>query len=202
MSADQGPFETRAMFSPVRAEFVTQFFDRAAGLATVFLIIRLGWQHASVFLVEPLPMLMAVLCFFHVMVYWINFHHFLKFSGQEFSIAQTWTVIAMSLGLIFYPISLTGWIEANNHVFYGLVNCLLTFLLVVLNQITPSEGGNALYRLYRSWAPRVAFVWYVTVVVLSLRGLDVLWMIWTAPFFFAAPLGAEGVRKQPQLRDV
>ena len=96
MSTNQSRDDRGAVFSPIQAEFVTQFFDRAAGLATVFLIIKLGWQHASVFLVEPQPMLMAVLCFFHVMVYWINFHHFLKFSRREFSITQTWTVIGMA----------------------------------------------------------------------------------------------------------
>jgi hypothetical protein len=135
-------------------------------------------------------MFMALLCFIHVMVYWINFHHFLKFSGRDFSIGQTWVVIALSLGVIFYPISLTGWIEADNHLFYGLVNCFLTLLLVVMNQITASEGGDALYRVYRAWAPRVAFAWYLLVVVLSACGVNVMWMIWTAPFFFfAVPLG-------------
>ena len=107
--------------------------------------------------------MMAVLCFFHVMVYWINFHHFLRFSGEYFTIAQSWVVIFMSLGLIFYPISLTGWIEDNNHLFYGMVNCFLTLLLVVLNRITPSQGGNQLYRIYRGMAPSVAFLWYLTV---------------------------------------
>jgi len=30
----------------------------------------------------------------------------------------------------------------------------------------------------------------LTVVVLSVQGIGVLWMIWIAPFFFAIPLGA------------
>ena len=178
------------LFDTIRAESATLIFDRAAGLATVFLIIRLGWQHASAVFDQPLPILMAMLCFFHVMVYWINFHHFLRFSGEYLTIAQTWVVIFMSLGLIFYPISLTGWIEDDNHLFYGAVNCFLTALLVILNLITPSEGGNRLYRVYRTMAPSVAFVWYLTVLVLSSNGVNVLWMIWTAPFFFAVPLGA------------
>jgi len=182
--------ERSILFAPMRADWVLQFFDRAAGLATVFLIIKLGWQHTSFFVERPLPILMAILCFFHVMVYWINFHHFLKFSGERFSILQTWVVIFMSLGLIFYPISLTGWIEENNHLFYGMINCYLTLLLVVMNSITPSRGGNTIYRVYRGWAPRVAFVWYLVVVVLSAVDVNVMWMIWMAPFFFAAPLGA------------
>lgn len=178
------------LFAPVRAEAVTQFFDRAAGLATVFLIIKLGWQHTSLVFDQPLPIFMALLCFFHVMVYWMNFHHFLRFSGEFLTIAQSWVVIFMSLGLIFYPISLTGWIDDNNHFFYGVVNLFLTLLLVVLNLITPSEGGNRLYRFYRSAAPLVAFIWYLAVVVLSATGVNVMWMIWIAPFFFAVPLGA------------
>jgi len=187
MTTDRAP---SSLFATVRAESVTLIFDRAAGLATVFLIIRLGWQHASSVFDHPLPIMMAVLCFFHVMVYWINFHHFLRFSGEYFTIAQSWVVIFMSLGLIFYPISLTGWIEDDNHLFYGVVNCFLTLLLVVLNRITPSQGGNQLYRIYRGMAPSVAFLWYLTVVVLSVRGVNVLWMIWAAPFFFTVPLGA------------
>jgi len=190
MDETRGQSVSSAYFSPVTAESVILIFDRAAGLATVFLIIKLGWQHASSVFDQPLPIFMAILCFFHVMVYWINFHHFLKFSGELFTIAQSWVVIFMSLGLIFYPISLTGWIEEDNHLFYGVVNCYLTLLLVVLNRITPSHGGNRLYRVYRSWAPRVAFLWYLTVVVLSAAGVNALWMIWTAPFFFVMPLGA------------
>ena len=190
MNSTETSSERSFLFAPLRASWVTEFFDRAAGLATVFLIIKLGWQHTSSFLDQPLPIFMAVLCFFHVMVYWINFHHFLRFSGEYFSIAQAWVVIFLSLGLIFYPISLTGWIEDNNHLFYGLVNCFLAFLLVVLNLITSSRGGNSLYRVYRNLAPSVALLWYLGVVLLSVRGVNVMWMIWTAPFFFALPLGA------------
>jgi len=178
------------LFSPVQAEQVIRFFNAATVLATVFLIIRLGWSHASSFFDQPLPIFMAILCFFHVMVYWMNFQHFLRFSPDSFSIAQSWVVIFLSLGLIFYPISLTGWIEDNNHIFYGTVNCYLALLLVILNSITPTAGGDRIYEIYRAWAPRVAFAWYSVVVVLSAKDINVMLMIWTAPFFFAAPLGA------------
>ena len=47
-----------------------------------------------------------------------------------------------------------------------------------------------MYCVYRILGPSVAFLWYLGVVLLSVKGVNVLWMIWTAPFFFALPLGA------------
>jgi hypothetical protein len=58
---------TSSLFAPFRAIEVTSFSDRAAGLATVFLIVKLGWEHASSVVDQPMPLLMALLCFFHVM---------------------------------------------------------------------------------------------------------------------------------------
>jgi hypothetical protein len=37
----------------------------------------------------------------------------------------------------------------------------------------------------------------LAVVVLSAMEVNVLWMIWTAPFFFAVPLGAAEHQEEP-----
>jgi hypothetical protein len=49
--------------------------DAVVGLATVFIFIE---EETSLTGISD-GLLAALLCFFHVMVYWINLHHNLKF---------------------------------------------------------------------------------------------------------------------------
>ena len=183
---------TNGLLSPYRGDLVLSLLNNAVSLATVFLIVKLGWRHAVSFGDNPLPMLMALLCFFHIIVYWLNLLHLLKFAETRyFSTSQTWTLAFFALGLVFYPISLDAWLEARSLTLYVLINCYLCALLNVWVLVSPvAAGGNAVFRGYRRLGPPLALCWYLVVLALLQHGVRAHWMLWLAPFLFAVPLGA------------
>ena len=60
----------RNIISPFGMSRVLAYFDAIVGLATVFLLIEILGYEDSIQAEELTPMLQALLCFFHVMVYW------------------------------------------------------------------------------------------------------------------------------------
>lgn len=84
----------RRVFSPYDSDRVLTYFDGVIGLVSVFLYEELGWERTIDFKENPKPVLLSVLCFFHIMVYWLNTHHFLKFTARDtFSLPQIWCLI-------------------------------------------------------------------------------------------------------------
>lgn len=179
------------VLSSYKPDRVLDYFDAIVALATVFLFIKLGWEKTYNFKENSEPLLIAGLCFVHVMVYWINLHHFLKFSPPKFSVLQVWLLVLMSLGLVFYPMSLDAWIEGDNNVMYYIVNIYLCTLLTVFNFLLEIRGANAVYRLYHKLAPSMAVAWYSLAFVLDQVGVPADFMIWIAPFLYLVPLGAK-----------
>ena len=182
------------------SDFVIAYFDAAVGLATVFLFVELGWKKLYNF-DDPRPVLIAGLCFFHVVVFWINVHHFLKFSPERFTIVHVWLMSSLSLGLVFYPMSLNAWIDGERNLLYYIVNIWMCVCLSLLNSCLEIDErrANDLYKLYHRLAAPIAWFWYSLAFVLVYHGWKAEWMVYVAPFLYMCPLGAE--RKQQQLKE-
>ena len=179
------------------------YFDAAVGLATAFLFVELGWQRIYD-LTNPQPLLIAGLCFVHVIVYWVNVHHLLRFSSEEFTIVHIWTISLLSLGLVFYPLSLNAWIDGEENILYYIVNVWMCALLAVLSDRLDVNVDQAsdLYQLYHKLAAGIAFLWYAAALTLRLHSdLKVDWMLYIAPFLYACPLGGERVVVDGQNED-
>ena len=95
-------FKSGNFLSPYPASSALDYFDAVVGLATVFIFIAddgtetLGGAESGI----SNGLLAALLCFFHVMVYWINIHQRLKFSPPTMSILQVWSIVFFSLGMV------------------------------------------------------------------------------------------------------
>ena len=171
------------------------YFDAAVGLATAFLFVELGWKRIYD-LTNPQPLLIAGLCFVHVIVYWVNVHHLLRYSSGEFTILHIWTMSLLSLGLVFYPLSLNAWIDGEENTLYYVVNVWMCALLAALSyQLdVDTDRANYLYQLYHKFAAGIAFLWYALASTLRLNSnLNVDWMLYIAPFLYVCPLGGERV---------
>jgi hypothetical protein len=181
-------------------DFILAYLDAAVGLATAFLFVELGWKR--IYNVDDWrPLLIATLCFFHAVVYWINIHHFIKFSPEDFTVIQVWLAAALSLGLIVYPMALNAWVDGEQNLLYYLVNMWMCSALTMFNMLLDIDTTrvNDLYILYHKVAAPIALFWYSLAFLLSHWGMDVEWMIYIAPFLYMFPLGAE--RKKQDHKD-
>lgn len=175
-------------------ELVLEHLTSATGLATVFLVVELGWERVVAVGSDPLPVAAALLCFVHIVVYWLNFIHLGHFSDtSRLGLAQTWTVAAFGLGLVMYPIVLSAWIDGDDLAPYLIANTALCALLAIWVAVTPSDGGDRVYVRYRRIGPVVAVSTYAVMLVADWIELPVVWAVWFAPLFFVAPRGAESV---------
>ena len=57
----------RKIFSPYSSDRILGYFDGVIGLVSVFLYEELGWERTINFKDNPTPVLLSLLCFFHVM---------------------------------------------------------------------------------------------------------------------------------------
>jgi uncharacterized membrane protein len=185
----------RRVFSPYNSDRVLGYFDGVIGLVSVFLYEELRWDTTVNFRQNPKPVLLCLLCFFHIMVYWLNTHHILKFAkGNTFSLPQIWCLMLFSLGLVVYPLSLAAWIEKDQKDRYYIVNLAMCFFMTIFAWLTPLDLGraNCMYRLYSYAGPAFATVFYGVATMLNtmnVRGSEIL--LYVAPFCFMIPLGAE-----------
>jgi len=106
--------QKRHIFSPFDSARVLDYFDGVISLVSVFLYEELNYDQLLNVTEDSTPLLLSLLCYFHVMVFWLEIHHFLKFSPNIFSILQVWLIFLASLGLVMYPLSLAAWIEVWN----------------------------------------------------------------------------------------
>ena len=184
----------RHLFSPFDSSRVLDYFDGVISLVSVFLYEELDYDQLLNVNEDSTPLLLALLCYMHVMVFWINVHHFLKFSPHVFSIVQVWLLFLASLGLVMYPLSLAAWIEKGGaNLEYTVINMMICFVFVIFNFMTrvDERRANCLYRLYHKFAPMTAFVYYAIAVVLIAKGIEgSVYMVYIAPFLFVLPLGA------------
>lgn len=172
-------------------ELVLEHLTSATGLATVFLVVELGWERVAAVSADPLPVAAALLCFVHIVVYWLNFIHLSLFADTDrFGLGQTWTISAFGLGLVMYPIVLSAWIDGDDLAPYLAANVALCLLLAIWVVITPNTGGDRSYLRYRRWAPPIAVLAYLALFVAEIAGAPVVWAVWFAPVLFVAPHGA------------
>lgn len=193
MSTEHGLKERKQslFFSRFNGDSVMEHFNNAISFSMVFMIIKLGWEPIYDISNDLRPILIALLCFFHVAVYWLNFHHFLKFVDDEsFSAAQTWTVALLALGIVLYPLSLSAWLERGDMTLYLYVNLFICAALNVWNLFTRYSAGNSIFKAYVYLGTPAALVWYLVVLLSTSKNIDLEWMIWLAPFLFCVPLGA------------
>jgi hypothetical protein len=184
----------RQLFSPFYTDRVLDYFDGVIGLVSVFLYEELDYDQLLNAREDPTALLLSLLCYFHVMVFFLNVHHFLKFSPHTFSILQVWLIFAASLGLVCYPLSLAAWIEQGGgaSMDYIIINTSICFVIFIFNILTTiDERANGLYRVWHRFAPLVAFVYYGIALILNLTGVEKsIYMVYIAPFTFMFPLGA------------
>ena len=116
----------RNIFSPYPSDRILMYFDGVVSLVSVFLFEEgpLGWQEILDIRNNPTPVLLSLLCFFHILVYWVEGHHFLKFSPDVMSLPQVWCIMLFSLGMVMYPLSLVR------------INILLFTLNVYMNALS------------------------------------------------------------------
>ena len=98
----------RNIFSPYPSDPILMYFDGVVSLVSVFLFEEgpLGWQEILDIRNNPTPVLLSLLCFFHILVYWVVGHHTLNFSPDVMSLPQVWCIMLFSLGMVMYPLSL------------------------------------------------------------------------------------------------
>jgi len=183
----------RHLFSPFESGRVLDYFDGVISLVSVFLYEALDYAQLLNVKEDSTPLLLSLLCYFHVMVFFINVHHFLKFSPNVFSILQVWLLLLTCLGLVMYPLSLAAWIEKGGaNLEYTVINTAICFFVAIFNFLTKvDERANCLYRVWHRFAPLAAFIYYGIAVLLVLAGVErSVYMVYIAPFLFMLPLGA------------
>ena len=99
-------------------ERVLVHFDAAVGFGSSFLMIELGVTNIQNVLENPKPCLYALLCFFHIMVYWLNIHHFLRFQKTDMNPGQVWAIVGICLGLVLSRLSLARDISVGLGLFH------------------------------------------------------------------------------------
>ena len=193
----------RGLFSPYCVDRVLDYFDGIIALVSVFLFEELGWERTLNTREDPTPLLLSLLCFFHVMVYWINTHHWQKFSPDTFNLPQIWLFMLYCLGLVLYPLSLGTWIEKGESDIYFYINTAICFILMLFNQLTKIDGdANSLFRLWHRLGPASAFLVYGIATILNWRGIGGgQYIAYVAPFTFMVPLGAKNGEGQNHSND-
>ena len=123
----------RNIFSPYPSDRILMYFDGVVSLVSVFLFEEgpMGWQEILDIRNNPTPVLLSLLCFFHILVYWVEGHHFLKFSPNVMSLPQVWCVMLFSLGMVMYPLSLVR---------YDFYILLFTLIVYDFNQFISLRG--------------------------------------------------------------
>jgi len=182
------------IFSSYSNDRVLNYFDAIIGLSTVFLFIEtLGWQNTIDAGLRSAGLLAALLCFFHVMVYWIVTYHALKYSPDHMTVVSVWLLVLMSLVLVVYPLSLTAWLEDGSIDLYYEINLIgVSLLALFFFSVKVEEGrSSSLYRLWRKLVPLIAVAWYSVALLLLKIGKEQRWMIIMAPFVFMTPFGTE-----------
>ncbi|KAL7551672.1 hypothetical protein ACHAWF_017311 [Thalassiosira exigua] len=184
-------FRRGNILSPYPIGRALDFFDSVVGLATIFIFLDVGWAVFDDSNVKGL--LAALLCYTHVMGYWLNVHHNLKFSPKTLSVLQVWCLVFFALGMVFYPLAISAWIEEGSVEIYYIVNLALCGFMVIFSFLTKIEPGKSriLYRWWHKSAPVIALVWYTIAYVLHKAGNGQLWMLIVAPFLQLIPLGGE-----------
>ena len=160
----------------------------------VFLYEELGWQPLINFREDPKPVLLSLLCYFHIVIYWLQVHHFLKFSPNAMSLPQVWCVGIFSFGLVLYPISLSYWIETDENAIYYYINTGICFSVGVFICLTKIDASaNSLFVLWTRGTPIISTIYYgvatILKVVVGWDKSDIL--LYIAPWCFVCPLGAK-----------
>jgi hypothetical protein len=171
-------------------------------VAAVGLLLKLNYDEL---LVRPWVLGAGVLCFIHMFIYHLNFHHILaprKGSDAVFH----WLVVFLACSIVLYPMTLNELFK-RNFLPYTLVNtvaCGLFSLTVLWARIRGwLTHANPAMRFWYTVAPWTATSYYGTLVWLVVHGRDVKWLCVIAPLFFANPPGryltnaeiAEGARQ-------
>jgi len=182
-----------AILSTFPRALIMGYVDRIAVLTSVYLVAKLTWETLDNIQDYQLRVSAAVFALFQVQVFWINVHHFLKFSSASINIFQVWLLLIFSSGFIFYIITLEGWIDGDDSSHHFIMNTIMSAVMTALCFSLKIEGANALYRVYHKVAPCAILVWYLVATILcSIKSLGedaAGWMTWCAPFFFIIPLG-------------
>ncbi|CAB9501512.1 expressed unknown protein [Seminavis robusta] len=181
-------------FSSFEAGRFVNFFNSMTSLAVTFLVFRFSWRQATEADEDPRPLLLSIYCYLHVMVIFVNLRHFMKFSPDNFNLAQVWCVSFMVLFLTYYPLSLEYWVEHDDPSFYFVVSIAVSMLIVLLNYFTPVDENEAnyLYLWYHRYMGVVAACWFARAFLLSELGVSgAQWMVYFGSFLAMIPLGGD-----------
>lgn len=180
-----GDLRSGNTISPYPIDQVLDFFDAVEDLTTVFLLIDPGWKE-TIDGERSNGLLAALLCFLHVMAYWLNIHHMLKYSPMQMSVLQVWCVAFFSLGMVFYLLCIIAWIEEGSVEGYYIINLALYSYSfgVIFSFLTQIERvrSNVLYKLWHKMAPIMSLIWYSIAYILLKIGREQRWMIIVALF--------------------
>ena len=85
------------ILSPYPIGSALDYFDSVVGLATVFVFLELRWEVLDTEQTSK-NLMLCLLTYTHVMAYWLNIPHNLKFSPPTMNVLQVWFVVLFSLG--------------------------------------------------------------------------------------------------------
>lgn len=157
-------------------------------VAAVGLLLKLDYAEV---IATPWILAAGTLCFIHMFIYHLNFHHMLSARKGSDAVFH-WLVVFFALSIVLYPITL-GEMVAHNFLPYTLLNMVACALLTCAISWARYRGwlvhADWKMRVWYTVAPWVATGYYGVLAGLAWRGFDVIWLCFIAPLFFANPPG-------------
>lgn len=157
-------------------------------VAAVGLLLKLNYAEL---LVRPWVLGAGALCFIHMFIYHLNYHHMLAARKGTDAVFH-WLVVFLAFTIVLYPMTLHEMFK-NNFLPYTIVNTAACAWLTLTVGWARFRGwldhADPMMRLWYSVAPWVATGYYGTLVWLVVAGWDVKWLCVIAPLFFASPPG-------------
>lgn len=171
-------------------------------VAAVGLLLKLNYDDL---LVRPWVLGAGALCFIHMFIYHLNFHHMLA-SRKSSDTVFHWLVVLLAFSIALYPMTLHEMFK-KNFLPYTLVNTVACGFLTLTVLWARFRGwlahANPAMRFWYTVAPVGATSYYGALVWLSYKKWDIKWLCIMAPLFFTNPPGRyltdaelrEGARK-------
>ena len=157
-------------------------------VAAVGLLLKLNYDDL---LVKPWMLGAGALCFVHMFIYHLNYHHMLGPRRGSDAVFH-WLVVMLAFAIVLYPMTLSEMFRGNflPYVLVNVAACALLTAAICWARFrgwlpTPSPGMAFWLRV----APWAATGYYGLLVWLQVAGFDVKWLCVAAPFFFANPPG-------------